>query len=142
MFNAIIYRLYQLPGIEPAGRAESEDIIKAENELGISFPDEYIEYLREFGCVTFFGGALSKWTGVGGSDPDCDVIEVTKKARVAHPTFPRDCFVLECREREGFIIVNPDGQVFLFREKEYVNPLPICQTLSDYVTVFSHRILV
>ena len=41
--------------------ANNQQIVEAQNKLSLEFPTDFIEYLKEFGLITFYG---VEWQGL------------------------------------------------------------------------------
>ena len=69
--------------------ASNEQIVEAQNKLSLEFPTDFIEYLKEFGLVTFYG---VEWQGLNGPDY-LNVVKSTLEARETYPDFPVNMFI-------------------------------------------------
>ncbi|MDY4446074.1 SMI1/KNR4 family protein [Campylobacter sp.] len=105
-------------------------IVEAERKLGLSFSDEYRDYLRNYGALSFLS---YEFTGLG-VDDYIDVVEVTKRERELNNNFPKDAIVIEDTGLESLLILqNTEGNIFEYRLgkqkkiynsfKEYLNSL-------------------
>ncbi len=56
--------------------------------LGITFPDEFIDYVKEYGAISFYG---TEWMGLN-VDGYINVVDATKQERDINDDFPSDCF--------------------------------------------------
>ncbi|MBF1213384.1 SMI1/KNR4 family protein [Fusobacterium pseudoperiodonticum] len=104
-----------------------KQIKEAQLELGITFPDEYIDIIKKYGAISFYG---TEWTGlnVGGY---LNVVSATKQEREMNSAFPLDCFVLENQGIDGLIIIcNEKGEVFSI---QYSKIEKIYSSISDYL---------
>ena len=89
--------------------ASNEQIVEAQNKLSLEFPTDFIEYLKEFGLVTFYG---VEWQGLNGPDY-LNVVKSTLEARETYPDFPVNMFILEDLGFDGFLIlVDTKGSVY------------------------------
>ena len=96
-------------GLEATKGANDEQILKAQNELAIKFSTDYIDYLREFGVVNFFG---TEWQGLNGPEY-LNVVKSTLEARETYPDFPVNMFILEDLGFDGILILlDTNGSVF------------------------------
>lgn len=108
--------------------ASENTIEQAETALCLQFAEDYKEYLREFGTVTFDGHEL---TGIS-SNKWQDVVENTKRARLASDV-PKDYYVIERLGIDGIIVwQNQSGTVFL--TAPYEEPKPTANSLIEYLT--------
>lgn len=104
-----------------------KQIKEAQLELGITFPDEYIDIIKKYGAISFYG---TEWTGlnVGGY---LNVVFATKQEREMNSAFPLDCFVLENQGIDGLIVIcNEKGEVFSI---QYSKIEKIYSSISDYL---------
>ena len=104
-----------------------KQIKEAQLELGITFPDEYIDIIKKYGAISFYG---TEWTGlnVGGY---LNVVSATKQEREMNSAFPLDCFVLENQGIDGLIVIcNEKGEVFSI---QYSKIEKIHSSISDYL---------
>lgn len=99
----------------------------AQNALDLDFPEEYVDYVKEYGAISFYG---TEWTGLN-VDAYLNVVEVTKQERELNASFPRDCFVIENQGIDGILtIMNENGQIFTL---QYENKRLLCDSLSEYL---------
>ena len=104
----IIEKLNGIKNLEKVGGCSASQIELAEKELNISFPNEYIEFLKEFGTIRF---SSKEWFGLN-VNGYLNVVEATKQERSVNKNFPLDSFVLEDLGIDAkLIIVNEKGQV-------------------------------
>lgn len=86
-----------------------EQISDAEMQMGLSFADDYREYLKEFGLISYGSHEL---TGIVNSKR-LNVVDVTLNERISNPEFPKDMYVIESTDYEGTIYLqNNDGSIF------------------------------
>ena len=102
--------------------ASHELIQEAERQLGLTFSNEYKDYLSHFGAISFGSTEL---TGLN-IDSYVNVVSVTLKEIQRNKTFPKGCYVIENTGIEGvFVLQEEDGNVFEWqngkRYKEYRN---------------------
>ena len=114
-------------GLEATKGANDEQILKAQNELTIKFSTDYIDYLREFGVVNFFG---TEWQGVNGPGY-LNVVKSTLEARETYPDFPVNMFILEDLGFDGILILlDTNGSVF---EWQYGSCKKLYSNMSEYL---------
>lgn len=105
----------------------AEQLAEAQSELGIIFPKEYVEYVREFGCVDFNG---FEWTGLNVTGY-LNTVEATKMEMSSNANFPKGYFVLEdLGIDDKYVIVNEQGEVYVF---QYGKIWYLCGSISDYI---------
>ena len=116
-----IERLYHLKG------CTEEQIQKAQEELNLKFPKEFLEYVKTYGAISFYA---TEWMGLNVPE-ELDVVSATKKERDVNPDFPMDCFVLENCGMDGLItVVNEDGKVY---NVQYEHKELLCGSISEYL---------
>ncbi|MCA9765245.1 MAG: SMI1/KNR4 family protein [Carnobacterium sp.] len=104
-----------------------KNIREAENALDLTFPKEYIDYVKAFGCIDF---GSTEWTGLNVKGR-LNTVTATKKEKEINKDFPMGYFVLENLGIDGqIIIVNEEGQVFLL---QYDKKTLLNQSISDYL---------
>lgn len=123
----MINKLYHVKG------CSLKQIIEAQNDLGIAFPDEYIDILKKYGAISFFG---TEWTGLN-VDNYQNVIYITKQERNLNPCFPPNCFVLENQGIDGILIIcNEKGEVFSLQHSKIKK---IHNSISNYLNECINR---
>ncbi|MCQ2548570.1 MAG: SMI1/KNR4 family protein [Lachnospiraceae bacterium] len=89
--------------------ASEEQIKEAERELGLTFSEDYKEYLAMFGAACANG---HEFTGIIKSQR-LNVVDVTKNARDNNVFVPEDLYVLEEMNLDRIIIwQNYKGELF------------------------------
>ena len=93
-----------------AGKGCTDDeIMEAENALGIHFADEYKAYLKRYRIVAFDGHEL---TGLE-SSARTNIVSVTQEERRRNKKVPTNMYVIERVNVEEIIIwQSEDGDVF------------------------------
>ena len=114
---------------EPASPASDKAIEIAQNQLGLVFNQDYIDYLHRYGAVSFYGHI---WTGIS-SFPGVDVVSVTKEARETNPLVSPDLYVIEEAHIDG-IVVWQNSQGKIFQTIPGCKPVQICETLEEYIS--------
>ena len=111
------------------GRASEEQIIRAEKRLNLKFSEEYKEYFKEFGAISFFG---NEWSGLN-IDGYFNVVNITEDERVLNESFPKKHFVVENIGVDSiFIISNEDGKIYSI---QYDKIEFLCNSLSEYLDI-------
>lgn len=101
----------------------------AQKTLNLEFPEEFIDYVKEFGAISFYG---TEWTGLN-VEGYLNVVEATKQEREFNSAFPLDCFVIENQGIDGVItVINEKGYVFTM---QYDSQTLLCDSLSDYLNI-------
>ena len=105
----------------------AEQIDEAQDELDIIFPDEYVDYVKEFGCIDF---GSTEWTGLN-IKGRLNTVDATKQEISVNPEFPKGFFVLENLGIDAKrIIVNEKGEVCVL---QYETITHLCDSISDYL---------
>ena len=118
-----IEKFYHLTGCTDSQLKDAQD------ELDLKFPKEFIDYVKEFGAISFYG---TEWTGLN-VEGYLNVVEVTKQERELNAAFPGDCFVIENQGIDGVItVVDEKGSVFIV---QYDNKRFLCDSLSAYLDI-------
>lgn len=125
--KTIIEKINTIENLYHAKGCTYKQINDAQEELGITFPDDYIDILREYGAISFYG---TEWTGLN-VDDYLNVVSVTKKEKAINSSFPADCFVLENQGIDGLVIIcNETGEVFSL---QYSKIEKIHNSISNYL---------
>lgn len=125
----IVEKIKQLPDLKAGRGCSFKQLREAQEELDAVLPDEYIDYVRTFGHISF---AASEWTGLNISGR-LNTVNATKKEKSVNPDFPRGFFVLEDLGIDAkLIIVNEQGEVYLlqYEKKKY-----LCKTIAEYLDI-------
>lgn len=113
---------------------KTNQIKAAQKELDLDFPDEFIDYVKEFGAISFYG---TEWMGLN-VDSHLNVVDVTKNERKLVKGFPKGYFVLENQAiDELLIIVNSEGAVYSYQRGH--KPTFICETMTEYLDICLKR---
>lgn len=102
-------------------------IAQAQDELQIVFPQEFVDYVKKYGAVSFYA---TEWMGLNVPE-ELDVVEATLSERELNPDFPPDCFVLENLGIDGrMVVVDQQGKVYLV---QYEQKKLLCNSMSEYL---------
>lgn len=116
-----IEHLYKLKG------CKIEQIEAAQKELDLEFPEEFVDYVKKYGAISFYA---TEWTGLN-VPKSLDVVHITEEERSLNPDFPKDCFVLENQGIDGIItVVDQDGKVYTV---QYEKKRLLCNSISEYL---------
>ena len=130
----VIEEIREIGKLYHAQGCDESQIKKAEKDLNMEFPNEYKEYLKEYGAISFFG---TEWTGLNVEDY-IDVVRVTVKERELNKNFPLKYFVLENLGIDGLLtIVSENGKVFSWNPDGKINL--IAENLVDYLKECERR---
>ncbi len=125
----IITKIKCIPNLYHATGCTTRQLKEAQNELGIEFPEEYIDYVKAYGAISFYG---TEWTGLN-VDGYLNVVEVTKQERELNSAFPTDCFVVENQGIDGLIVVSDEkGRIYSL---QYDKKELLCESLVAYLEI-------
>ena len=126
--SEFVLKLLKAEGLIHMAAATNEQINDAEQKLGVSFFEEYREYLYTFGVASFYGHEL---TGICAS-PRLNVIDVTLAERHIFPKIPKSWYVVEEANIDGIVIWQSDsGEVF--QASPGVEPVRLGGSLVEYL---------
>ena len=109
MSQSIVETIRRLPDLYTTGGCTAEEVQQAQERLGLTFPRPFVDYVRTFGTISFYG---TEWCGLHVTGY-LNVVSATLEARSLYPHFPGGFFVLEDLRMDGKqIIVNGLGQVY------------------------------
>ena len=125
--SEIVELIKSIPDVAYIEGCTDEQIAEAEKELGLKFPQEYIDYVKEFGCVDFFGHEFTGLNVIG----RLNVVQATKKEKRVNEYFVDDLIVLENVGIDAIVIcISIDNVVFRVC---YDKIEKIADSLSGYV---------
>ena len=131
---SIVEKIKTIPNLYHLSGCSTAQIKNAQQELDLVFPDEFIDYVKAFGAISFFG---TEWTGLN-VEGYLNVVEATKDEQKYSNDFPQGCFVLENLGIEGVLtIVDNTGKVYSYRSG--TQPVFICDSISDYLDICIQR---
>ena len=108
--------------------ATEEQISDAENQLGLSFANEYKEYLAKFGAILACGIELS---GIAKSEHR-NVVSLTKQEWGLNPKVSHTMYVIQNIGIDG-IIVWQDEKGAIYQSRPNTEPNKIASSLSEYI---------
>lgn len=125
--KSLIEKIKAIKDVDVYKGCTAQQIADAEKKLKLTFPKEYVDYVKEFGHISF-GGV--EWTGLN-TKSYLNVVDATLKERKINKDFPDKHFVLEdfnidCK----IIIVNEASEVFLFQLNK---KSPVANSISAYL---------
>lgn len=125
--SKIVEKMKQIKGLNAIKGCSTEQVNEAQKALGIMFPNEYVDYVKAFGCIDF---GATEWTGLN-IKGRLNTVEATKKEMSVNPDFPKGCFVLENLGIDAkLIIVDQMGKVYLL---QYDKKTYYCESISAYL---------
>lgn len=125
--SSIIEKIKKIPDVSAIKGCTQEQIDEAQNELGIILPQEYVDYVRQFGCIDF---GATEWTGLN-IEGRLNTVYATKQEMSVNPDFPNGFFVLENLGIDAKkVVVDRNGKVYIL---QYSKLEPICNSISEYL---------
>lgn len=123
----IIEKMKSIEDLSGIKGCSDSQVKEAEKELGMTLPDEYVDYVREYGCIDF---GATEWTGLN-IEGRLNTVEATKKEKSVNSAFPEKYFVLEDLNIDARkIIVDESGRVFAL---QYDKVEPLCDSITAYL---------
>lgn len=125
--SLITNKINTIPDLDSLKGCTDEQIKDAEKSLGMKFPQEYIDYVKAYGCISF---GSYEWTGLNVKGR-LNTVEATQQEMRDNPNFPDKCFVLENTGIDAkYIVVDEDGKVYLLQGAKR---LLLCNSIADYL---------
>jgi len=133
MIMGIVEKLKGVEKLYHGTGCKTSQVKEAQDALGLEFPEEYIDYVKEFGAVSFYG---TEWTGLN-VEGYLNVVDATRQERSLNPSFPEDCFVLENQGIDGILtIMSQSGKIY---ELQYDKSTFLCDSLLQYLELCVQR---
>lgn len=131
--SKIVEKLSAVPHLLHVDGCVTSQIKEAQKSLDLEFPAEYVEYVKTFGAVSFYG---TEWTGLNISG-NLNVVTATEQERHLDRDFPNDCFVVENIGIDGVLtLMGQNGKIYSYqRGKRSL----LCDTLCDYLDICVSR---
>lgn len=125
-----IDKLSQMRAFKSRKAATVEQIKDAESILGVTFADEYKEYLFVYGAASVFG---HEFTGIS-SNSRISVVDVTLEERELNNVGDH-LYVVEQTNIDG-IVIWQDSKGNIYKSHPDSDVKIICKSLSDYLNDF------
>lgn len=126
---SIVEKIKMIENLSFTDGCSDEQIKEAEELLNLRFPKEYVEYVKEYGCIDF---GSTEWTGLN-IKGELNTVEATLAERKYNESFPKKHFVLDDYHIDAKkIIVNEEGEVFLL---QYEMVSKVCDSISEYLEI-------
>ena len=126
--SVLTRKLVSMKSFKSRTPATEEQIKRAEDELCISFAQEYSEYLAKFGSASCYG---HEFTGIC-TPAYLDVVGVTKQQREQNGDIPPDWYVVEELHVDGMTVwQDRKGNVYLKVPGNI--PEKITNSLAEYI---------
>ena len=130
---SIVDEIKKVPKLYHTKGCKTSQIKDAQKMLGITFPEEYVDYVKEYGAISFYG---TEWMGLN-VDGYLNVVEATMQERKINNYFPTDCFVIENLGIDGIItIADEKGVVYSL---QYSKKEKICNSITEYLKLCLNR---
>ncbi len=107
---------------------EEEKIEIAEHELGLTFSEEYKDYVRTGGAIC--GGGI-ELTGITDFER-LNVVAVTKKERVLNPLIPNNMYVVEVVGIDRMVVLQDETGV-IYTAQPGLYPKKLFNSLYEYI---------
>lgn len=131
MNKTMVEKIRQIPGLYTAGGCTAEEVRLAQERLGLTFPPLFVDYVRTFGAISFYG---TEWCGLH-VNGYLNVVTATLDAKARYPHFPAGFFVLEDLRIDGKqTVMNDLGQIYLLA------PHKIIYSFEDMEAYLEHCI--
>ncbi len=125
----IVDIINNLTNLLPLKPASDNEITDAELQLGLSFAEEYKDYLAEFGAIMADGIELS---GIAKAEQR-NVVILTKKEWNLNPKVPNTMYVIENTYVDGIIIwQNMKG--IIYQTQPNTEPRKIADSMAEYIS--------
>lgn len=123
----IVNMMKGIPNLFGMKGCSDEQITEAEKKLDMKLPQEYVEYVREYGCIDF---GSTEWTGLN-IDGRLNTVTATMQEKSVNSAFPKGYFVLEDVGIDAQkIIVNEEGKVFIL---QYEKITALFDSIAEYL---------
>lgn len=124
---SIVNEIKKIPNLYHVKGCTASQVEDAQKALGLVFPEEYIDYVKEFGVISFYG---TEWMGLN-VDGHLNVVEATKQERKVNESFPVNCFVIENQGIDGLVTASDEqGRIYSIH---YDKKEQIYDSLSEYL---------
>ena len=120
--------LTSLKGFSCTGKPDNTLVRKAEEELEVSFSEDYKALISQYGAISYYGHNLSGISPYPGND----VVALTKEHRTYNTEVPLSFYVIEEVHIDGIVIwQDPSGQIYWTQPN--AQPKMIFGCLYDYI---------
>lgn len=131
--SSIVELISKIEGMKSVGGCTKNQIYEAQKKLDLIFPEEYTQYLENYGVIRFNGVELC---GLN-IDGYLNVIEATKQEKQVNKDFPAKMFVIEDLGVDAKLIVGDEkGNIYLLqRDRKKL----ICSSFAEYIKKCKYR---
>nr|DAO90342.1 MAG TPA: SMI1-KNR4 cell-wall [Caudoviricetes sp.] len=131
--SKVIDMVNSIKGVRYIGGCSEGDIQRAEKLLRLKFPNEYREYMLEFGSITFKGVELTGLNITG----HLNVVDATLQERKFNPDFPKNIFIIENLGIDSIFIVGDEkGSIY---KLQYDKMIKISSSFTEYLQRCKYR---
>lgn len=131
--SKVIDMVNSIKGVRYIGGCSEGDIQRAEKLLRLKFPNEYREYMLEFGSITFKGVELTGLNITG----HLNVVDATLQERKFNPDFPKNIFIIENLGIDSIFIVGDEkGSIY---KLQYDKMNKISSSFTEYLQRCKYR---
>lgn len=131
--SKVIDMVNSIKGVRYISGCSEGDIQWAEKLLRLKFPNEYREYMLEFGSITFKGVELTGLNITG----HLNVVDATLQERKFNPDFPKNIFIIENLGIDSIFIVGDEkGSIY---KLQYDKMIKISSSFTEYLQRCKYR---
>lgn len=131
--SKVIDMVNSIKGVRYIGGCSEGGIQRAEKLLRLKFPNEYREYMLEFGSITFKGVELTGLNITG----HLNVVDATLQERKFNPDFPKNIFIIENLGIDSIFIVGDEkGSIY---KLQYDKMIKISSSFTEYLQRCKYR---
>ena len=129
--TGIIKVINSLDDVIHGKATDTKEIIRAEEELGLKFADDYRSYVMQFGCMSI---GSREFTGISQQENYC-VVSVTSAQKHYNKNIPENWYVIEQLNIDGIVIwQSSEGKIYQTIPNSA--PVKIADSLSEYILSF------
>lgn len=111
--------------------ASAEQVIQAEQELGVKFSSDYIDFIKNFG--TAYAGMM-----INALDGNENVVDETKSLREVHPEVT-NTYVISDDGSGNPIMINSKGEIEIYYHDSNTERETIASSLEQYIEENFHE---
>lgn len=102
-----------------------EQVLRAEQELGVKFSSDYIDFIKNFGAA--YAGMM-----INALDGNENVVDDTKSLREVHPEVT-DTYVISDDGSGNPIMINSKGEIEIYYHDSNAEIETIASSLEQYI---------
>lgn len=123
----IVEKINSIPDLFSVGACTQTDVKESEEKLGLKLSSQYIDYVMNFGCISF---DAVEWTGLN-IKGRLNVVEATENERKLNQYFPSKAIVLEDIGIDEKVVAVDEKNVVYLIQKDKVTP--VADSLVEYL---------